>query len=77
MESIEAKIKAFLNGEVKDDPEKEFLNIDYSLDQQNYELSKWRWYFLYFVITICLFTKVLEASNPKVRSSLSQRLVPA
>lgn len=39
MESIEAKIKAFLSGEVKDDPEKEFLNVDYSLDQQNYELS--------------------------------------
>lgn len=39
MESIEAKIKACLNGEVLDDPEKEFLNIDYTLDQQNFELS--------------------------------------
>lgn len=42
MDSIETKIKAFLNGEVKDDPEKEFLNIDYTLDQQNFELSIFR-----------------------------------
>lgn len=40
MESIESKIKAFLNGEVIDMPEKEFLNIDYTLEQQYYELSK-------------------------------------
>lgn len=39
MDSIEGKIKALLNGEILDDPEKEFLNVDYTLQQQNYELS--------------------------------------
>jgi len=39
MDSIESKIKACLSGEVIDDPEKEFLNIDYTLQQQHFELS--------------------------------------
>lgn len=39
METIESKIKALLCGEIKDDEDKEFLNVDYTLEQQNYELS--------------------------------------
>lgn len=39
MDSIDCKIKALLTGQIKDDEEKEFLNVDYTLQQQNYELG--------------------------------------
>ena len=79
MESVEAKIKAFLNGEVKDDPEKEFLNIDYSLDQQNYELSMFAlmqpdFVCLNFTKSInCLF-QMQEAWSQRVLQSLNPKL---
>ncbi|UXI14931.1 hypothetical protein NH340_JMT00874 [Sarcoptes scabiei] len=39
MDLMDEKIQSLLNGEIKDDEEKEFLHIDYSLQQQNFELT--------------------------------------
>lgn len=42
MESIDSKIKAILNGQIAEDDEKEFLNVDFTLEQHNADLSKFR-----------------------------------
>lgn len=42
MESIDPKIKAILSAQIDEDDEKEFLNIDYTLEQQNAELGRFR-----------------------------------
>ena len=47
MDSIDNKIKGLLLGQIAEDESKEFLNIDYTLVQQNYELSK-----LFYLISL-------------------------
>lgn len=50
MDSIENKVKALLLGEIVDNEEKEFLHVDYTLLQQNYELSKYFYSKLFKII---------------------------
>lgn len=60
MDSIDNKIKALLSGQIAEDESKEFLNIDFTLVQQNYELSMFVFHiFLHiFHVFLCLFIYV-------------------